>query len=139
MRQAMSEWNAHLPEYRRLCCNPQTHNQSYYEYGSDFQNRIYKHPDGDDPTLATNYWHFWTGTGVLYESNIVFSSRQKWINGAAADAFDIKSAMKHELGRALGLGHSSFWIAVMFPTLPDNTVRCDLKSDDLGALAARYS
>lgn len=139
MRQAMSEWNAHIPEYRGLCYNPATHNQSQYDRTQDGQNRIYKHPDGDDSTLATNYWWYWTNTGIIYESDIVVNSRQSWTNGAAPGAHDIKSVMKHELGHTLGLGHSSFWIAVMLPTLPDNTVRCDLKSDDLGALAARYS
>lgn len=138
MRQAMSEWNAYIPEYRRICYNQQTHNQSYYTGQTNGYNRIYKHPNGSVDTLATNYYYYYKNDLTLFESDIVVNSNQSWANGAVPGAYDVKSTIKHELGHTLGIGHSQYSAAIMFEALDANTVRINFHTDDLNALSAKY-
>lgn len=64
-----------------------------------------------------------------------------WYYGASVlvpgNQTDFQSAVVHELGHAMGLGHSSEHSAVMYPTLGPGVYRRDLHLDDKVAISFR--
>lgn len=47
--------------------------------------------------------------------------------------------MTHEVGHTVGLSHSTYSAAVMYPTASMNTLKWSLSSDDINGAAARYN
>ncbi len=60
-------------------------------------------------------------------------------NGLGGAAFDLMWVAVHELGHALGLGHSTDSSAVMFPSVSAHTVYGGLHADDIAGIQALYS
>jgi hypothetical protein len=54
--------------------------------------------------------------------------------GIAADQFDFQTVVSHELGHAIGMGHSTDGGSVMYPTLGTTETRRQLTDSDINAL-----
>ena len=141
-REAMSEWNAYLPEYRRLCYNPQTHAESTYphreeDWYEDGRNRIYKCRAYDFKNLGLNVvW--WNSSLQVVESDIRINSENLWSNGAEPNRFDVKGVFKHELGHTVGLEDSQFADPLMAEEIRPNELWRTFLPDDLNGLRALY-
>jgi len=72
--------------------------------------------------------------------DVHFDDAELWEvgNGLGASAFDLMWVAVHEIGHALGLGHSAVSSAVMFPSLSGNTVFNQLTPDDIAGIQSIY-
>ncbi|HYV35475.1 MAG TPA: SdrD B-like domain-containing protein [Gemmataceae bacterium] len=73
---------------------------------------------GTDITLVTG-WNYYLGANAA---------------GIGAGQFDFQTVVSHEIGHALGLGHSADLTSVMYPYLSTADVRRDFSATDLSAL-----
>ncbi|MBM6952521.1 matrixin family metalloprotease [Enorma phocaeensis] len=141
-RTAMQRWNAYLPEYRRVCFDSTTHPFANFPF-QDGRNLIYKTPSSDPQNLAYNRYYRATYSGITYliESDININSNKKWINGYAADAFDVRSVFLHETGHTIGLGHTQDTrrSAVMYKNFDKGEIRDWPTTDDINGINACYS
>jgi uncharacterized protein (TIGR03382 family) len=72
--------------------------------------------------------------GMLVSFDIAINAAKAWVSGS----FDLQSTLTHEVGHALGLGHSNVPESVMSPTLMEGTWVRDLDDDDEEAVRALY-
>jgi hypothetical protein len=106
----------------------------------DYSNNVFFRNDSSG-YIAETYW-WWDGSGKLVDADVVFHENYKFYGDGAAcngDGYYISSVAVHELGHALGLGHSSVGTATMYPS----SVGCDtsfltLDSDDLAGIRSLY-
>jgi Matrixin/IPT/TIG domain len=102
---------------------------------------FYSHTDGGG-ALAVCY--YWMGGGSLYQFDIQFFDRAGlydfvWAVTPNMAQFDIQSVATHELGHALGLGHSAIGAATMYPTIaPGDVSRRTLDIDDINGALSIY-
>ena len=71
--------------------------------------------DGNEITLITG-WNWYVGADP---------------SGITTDQFDFRTIITHELGHAIGLGHSRDTISVMYPELGGGQIRRSLSDGDL--------
>jgi hypothetical protein len=73
--------------------------------------------------------------------DVHFDDAELWEigNGLGTAAFDLMWVAVHEIGHALGLGHSSVPSAVMYPTVSTTTVFTGLHADDIAGLRSLYA
>lgn len=80
----------------------------------------------------TNYY------GYVVESDIVVNISYPYANGAVYGAHDIQSVLLHEAGHTIGVNHSQYSSAVMYPYSYTNSLVRSLTSDDRAAVNALY-
>ena len=90
--------------------------------------------------IATTYW--WSTEGQIIDADIIFwDAAFKFFSGTSgcSGGFYVEDIAAHEFGHALGLGHSSFATATMYPS----AAHCDaslrsLDPDDISGVRALY-
>jgi hypothetical protein len=73
---------------------------------------------GGNITIIDN-WNYYVGSDI---------------SAVGANQYDFQTVVTHEIGHALGLGHSSDVNSVMYPELDTGTARRDLTANDLAAI-----
>lgn len=102
---------------------------------------FYSHTDGGG-ALAVCY--YWMAGGSMYQFDIEFFDRDGtydfvWAQTPALNQFDIQSVATHELGHALGLGHSAASGATMYPSVaPGDMGNRTLAADDIAGAQFLY-
>ena len=112
------------------------HQSSAYSFAQTSSNPLVTIQFGTvPPPLAGGTLGYVPGnTTVTIATNI---SPYTWSdNGSPTKSqLDLPSTLVHELGHALGLGHSSFGWSVMYPAATPGLVNRNLKADDVEAIA----
>jgi hypothetical protein len=79
-----------------------------------------------------------SGSGETH-AQIVFNNTVNWSTSGTPgpNQYDLRTVATHEIGHALGINHSSFSNAIMFPTLALGTV-IPINLDDMAAISTIY-
>src|SRR5262249_12445727 len=77
--------------------------------------------------------------GVTLGTDITLVNGWNWYLGAdptqvGSDQYDLQSIVSHELGHAVGLGHSTDSQSVMYPYLTTGEAKRDLTASDRGSI-----
>ena len=82
--------------------------------------------------IAITTYYFIPSRGVITDSDIVFSPDITFATTPTLGAYDLQSIATHELGHAIGVGHTPLRSAVMFPySLPEDTSARTLSQDEI--------
>jgi hypothetical protein len=106
---------------------------------NDGVHAVYYSPGGGGQaatTLATT--KYWTQGSQLVHFDIIFNGRHRWSVNPDRSQIDLETVALHEFGHALGLGHSSQWQAVMYPSVNPGTTRRALSTDDIAGARVFY-
>ena len=114
--------------------NTATHsNTSYPNYNNS--NEITKGSRGANKYLMQTTTYSIDGDYSICEADIDINVSHDF--GTASTSYDTQTAMTHEMGHALGLGHSSNTSAIMYESLGKGETR-NITSDDISGIAAIY-
>lgn len=111
--------------------------------GDDGQNVVYWHDDVWPALLTPNavaqtVLHT-DANGALRDTDIhINGADYKWALQGAGAVPDARAILVHELGHALGLGHSTVATATMFATYPSGIAWRSLEPDDRDGVCALY-
>lgn len=113
-------------------------------YRSDGPNRnvVTFHADGwatGDESLAVTLSTYVQSTGTLLDSDIIVNTSEDiWSTDAEEGRFDLQSALIHEIGHALGIGHHEHNGSVMAVSLDVGHARHELSEIDIAAVTGLY-
>ncbi|CAA0816540.1 Matrixin family protein [Striga hermonthica] len=120
--------NTHLCRYKCL-----RHKEELHIYVEDTYSDIsvcFSCIDGPSGTIVQAH--------APRDSRIIFDSSERWVDGSQSKSFDIVTM--HEIGHALGLGHSNVRGAVMYYDYGDyGAVRRNLTPDDINEIKYLYN
>ncbi|XP_010272073.1 PREDICTED: metalloendoproteinase 2-MMP [Nelumbo nucifera] len=98
------------------------------------------HSDGEpfDGVLGTLAHAFSPTDGRFH-----LDGAENWVvddasKSSISSAVDLESVAVHEIGHLLGLGHSSYGDAIMYPTISSGTKKVELWSDDIEGIQLLY-
>lgn len=86
--------------------------------------------------LAECSW--WTSSNKITEADINFSTSYTIVTNPNSSQYDMQTIMTHEIGHALGLGHSDDTSAVMKPTFGGGEKLRTINSDDIDGIKEIY-
>jgi peptidoglycan hydrolase-like protein with peptidoglycan-binding domain len=88
--------------------------------------------------LGSNTNALTTGSISLNNVSVQLNSVKNWTDNGAPNTnqIDLPSVVLHQLGHALGLEHSAYSSAAMYPSFGNNQVKRTLGTDDVEAIAA---
>lgn len=102
--------------------------------------RITRHTfDGATGVLAHGYYPPPNGTSAA--GDVHFDDAENWYVGFGVPGgaqIDLYSVALHELGHAIGLGHSTDTASIMFPTYTIGTTNRELGAEDIALIQAEY-
>lgn len=106
---------------------------SITNYTFNGQNEMCWNPGTSGGALATTSAWYQPGTSNMTECDVVFwDGNTTWnTSWPSLFQFDVESVALHELGHCLGLDHSQYNWAVMWPSISWGEVQRDLSSDDI--------
>lgn len=108
----------------------------------DFTNVITFGEMSDPNVLAENAFWFFSSSGEMIDSDIMFNTNQPWDTTGTSDAFDVQNVNTHELGHSLSLDHvdgPSDTEKTMYPYASlGETKKRDLDQDDIDGITYLY-
>ncbi len=111
----------------------QTHSNNQYPLKNDV-NEITKGYRGDDKyIMQTNFVSTFFNT--IYEADIDMNVSHPF--GTASTSYDTQTAMTHDIGHLLGLGHSNSITACMYPNSQPGQIE-GVSQDDINGINAIY-
>ncbi|MCP5116397.1 MAG: matrixin family metalloprotease, partial [bacterium] len=140
LRSAVATWNA-VPTSAIRFAELQT---SALVDASDNQHVIIftdtpEHRTRTSGALAVTSNFFSSATGEISDSDITFNPTETFSTNLAENTFDLGSTAIHELGHALGAGHTIFFGATMFQSGPPaSNLQATLSADDIAFANAVY-
>lgn len=98
----------------------------------------------DDDMLALTFLHYSADSGVILDADILVNDESyAWVDAtedSADGGYDLANALTHEVGHALGLGHSDVVTATMYASSASmETAKRDLDADDEAGLREIYA
>jgi hypothetical protein len=117
-------------------------------YALDDLNLITFADSAENREITANSWAVtlpWTvrrgGQVQLWETDVVFNPRWPFATDGGAKGGDVQGILTHELGHAIGLGHSALACATMYGggTAAGDTLQRTLAEDDLSGMRALYA
>ncbi|MCW5980316.1 MAG: carboxypeptidase regulatory-like domain-containing protein [Bryobacteraceae bacterium] len=94
---------------------------------------------GPNGAVAITMITYNPATGEILDSDIVFNPELRFSTTLAPGTHDIQSIAAHEMGHALGAGHTNvIWSTMYFTGPAANNVRAALSADEFAFLAEAY-
>jgi hypothetical protein len=146
LRNAMAAWNAVAGSVARLVEDTNPLQQARTDFQSqdirllmfDEANTSGYFPPASSVVAITPVWFF--SNGRIADADVLFNGANfAFTTSKAPGKFDVQDVGAHELGHLLGLDHSGWGGATMYPYVdPTILLHRSLSSDDEGGLRAAY-
>ncbi|HVS11847.1 MAG TPA: IPT/TIG domain-containing protein [Planctomycetota bacterium] len=147
LRNAIAAWGADPGTRARLVEDTSPSQQARTDWSSndihlilfDEQNGSGYFPSGSATVAITPVWYS-TSSGAILDADVLFNGKGfQFTTSGAAGSFDIQDVGTHELGHLLGLDHSGWAGASMYPYVSTGVLlQRSLSLDDVRGLREAY-